>query len=72
MACKCLYLVDKELAKRNTRIVFLMHIPSMKPTTPMIATEQVERGRGKPKAAILGCSYCPFCGKEFDPPEERR
>lgn len=32
-----------------------------------VATEQVEKGRGKNKASLLFASYCPLCGVPLKP-----
>lgn len=59
----CREKIDALLADRNTRVqwVFTLGDEGMGMPWP-IATEQVERGRGKKKAAMLFASFCPFCG----------
>jgi len=67
MACTCADDIDVKLAERNTRleraIMFGPH-PSTGPHL-MLRTEQIEKGRGKPKAAAMFINFCPFCGVKY-------
>jgi hypothetical protein len=61
MSCNCIQEVNEVLATRNTRLA----VPIMfggGPDRLLVETEQVERGRGKPKACSMFTTYCPFCG----------
>ncbi|WP_116791374.1 hypothetical protein [Achromobacter dolens] len=62
-ACQCRERIDALLAERNTRVmqVFTLGVNDFGMPWP-VATEQVEKGRGKKKASLLFASYCPFCG----------
>ncbi len=66
MACDCLDKVDEMLASRNTRLVQAIRFgkPDGNPNL-MLQTEQIEKGRGKPKAVGMFLSHCPFCGKRY-------
>ena len=65
-ACQCRAEIEKKLedAGHNTRIKRYYTIGGAGFGLPWpIETEQVEKGRGKKKAAALFASYCPFCGE---------
>lgn len=58
--------IEKALAERNTRIgVGFVLTDEGLDAKPIIMTEQIEKGRGKPKALVLFPTYCPFCGKPY-------
>lgn len=59
--CECISKVNAELKPRNTRLA--LSIVATGGAYPTIQTEQIEKGRGKPKALVAVPSYCPFCGK---------
>lgn len=63
--CSCIEKVDEMLAERNTRIMLPIMLGADQTTRPMIVTDQIERGRGKKKAAGMFASYCPFCGEKY-------
>lgn len=67
MACKCADEVDGKLSEHNTRLerALVLGDRGDNPNL-MLRTEQVERGRGKKKAAAMFISYCPFCGVKYN------
>ena len=65
MACDCIEKLDEQLAERNTRLSTLLVFSKPGGVFPYIATEQIERGRGKPKAVTMFPTYCPFCGVRY-------
>ena len=69
--CDCMKQINEGLAAHNTRVeqVFILSGNSVGMPWP-IATVQVEKGRGKPKAARLLASYCPMCGVKLKPEAE--
>jgi len=69
-ACDCREKVDAALAERNsnTRVAVYFTLGDNTIGLPWpVATEQVEKGRGKKKAMSLFASYCPFCGVPLKP-----
>ncbi len=50
------------LAERNTCIDLPIMLGADQTARPMIATRQIETGRGKKKAVGMFASFCPFCG----------
>jgi hypothetical protein len=68
MACNCADQVDEKLAERNTVLDRAWVVKSTTPNNPnlMLQTSQIERGRGKAKAAAVFITYCPFCGVKYD------
>lgn len=63
MTCACRDKINAQLAKHNTRITPVFSLSEQGIGMPWsIQTEQLEKGRGKPKAMALFASYCPFCG----------
>lgn len=67
MACNCINAVDEKLAERNTRLSTLLVLSDPPEEFPYIATEQIERGRGTPKAVTMFPTFCPFCGIRYRP-----
>lgn len=67
MACDCIEALDDQLAERNTRLSTLLVLSGPVGVLPYIATEQIERGRGKPKAVTIFPTFCPFCGVRYRP-----
>lgn len=67
--CDCIKTVNAKLAERNTRLVIPWVLRANTPETVMIETEQIEKGRGKPKAVGMFPSHCPFCGVAYKPEE---
>lgn len=64
--CDCIEKVDDYLGKKNTRITQALVLdPNSQSPGVMIETEQVETGRGKPKAVGMFASHCPFCGMKY-------
>jgi hypothetical protein len=65
--CTCADDVDAALRERNTRLTRAITF-SDRGNNPnlMLRTEQIETGRGKPKAIGAFLSYCPFCGTKYD------
>lgn len=64
----CREKIDALLAERNTRVQYVFTLGDSGVGMPWpIATEQVERGRGKKKAVMLFASFCPFCGVSLKP-----
>tara|TARA_R110002074_G_C12558458_1_gene667654 strand:+ start:40135 stop:40308 length:174 start_codon:yes stop_codon:yes gene_type:complete len=53
------------LASRNTRLSQAITFGDGIGERLMIATEQIEKGRGKQKACGMFPSYCPFCGEKY-------
>lgn len=75
--CNCVEEVNAKLASRNTRLTQAMVLTGDRASNNpnlMLETEQIETGRGKPKAAAMFLSCCPFCGIRYeasdDPVEE--
>ncbi len=67
MACSCIEMVNARLAERNTRMMLPIMFGEDQTRRPMIETEQVETGRGKPKAVAMFATFCPFCGTSYAP-----
>lgn len=67
MACNCIETVDAKLAERNTRIMLPIMLGRDQTPRPMIVTDQIVSGRGKPKACGMFATYCPFCGVLYGP-----
>jgi hypothetical protein len=53
------------LAPRNTRLSLAMFFDGPVKVKPVIETERIEKGRGKPKAVSFLPSFCPFCGEKY-------
>jgi hypothetical protein len=66
MACHCIEEVNAKLAERNTRIMIPIMLGRDQTRRVMIVTEQIETGRGKPKAVGFLPAYCPFCGNSYE------
>lgn len=65
MTCNCMTDVDDKLVSRNTRLVRTITLTQELQAFPTIATEQIDKARGKPKAVSMIPSYCPFCGVKY-------
>ena len=66
MTCTCIETVNAKLATRNTRLSQAWKISGeTKDEGLMLETEQIETGRGKPKAVSIFLNYCPFCGVKY-------
>lgn len=65
MTCNCVSEINEKLASRNTRLTQALMFGPCDHDALMIETEQVEKGRGKPKAAAMFLTYCPFCGTKY-------
>ena len=65
MACNCIEVVDAKLAARNTRIMLPIMLGADQTARPMIVTDQIVSGRGKPKAVGMFATFCPFCGVAY-------
>lgn len=69
MACNCADTTDELLATKNTRLTRAMIFNKVgRENNPdlMLATEQIETGRGKQKAVGMFIAFCPFCGTKYD------
>jgi len=66
MTCNCVESVNEKLATRNTRLSQAMMLVKTDHPGLMVETEQIERGRGKPKATAVFLTYCPFCGTRYE------
>jgi hypothetical protein len=66
MMCDCLRKTYKPLAARNTSIVQTIPLKRGRPSMALLRTEQIETGRGKPKAVAVVATYCPICGKKYE------
>ncbi|MDK4730520.1 hypothetical protein [Rhizobium phaseoli] len=66
MACTCVETVNAKLKERNTRLEQAMMFGECNHDRLMLRTEQVETGRGKPKAVAMFLTFCPFCGVKYD------
>lgn len=66
MTCKCADEVDEKLKERNTRLTrALVFGGTGGSPNLMLRTEQIETGRGKPKAIGMFLRHCPFCGVAY-------
>ncbi|PWJ88391.1 hypothetical protein C8D77_111114 [Mesorhizobium loti] len=65
MTCECIAKVDELLKPHNTRLQLLLILSGPNSELPYIGTEQIEKGRGKPKAKTMFPSFCPFCGTKY-------
>ena len=63
--CDCIETVDKMLSDRNTRIMLPIMFGADQTPRPMIVTDQIQSGRGKPKAVGMFATFCPFCGVKY-------
>ncbi|SMH42233.1 hypothetical protein [Mesorhizobium australicum] len=62
MKCECIKAVNEKLAARNTRLALTITLTQQLDDFPTIATEQIDKGRGKLKAVSMIPTFCPFCG----------
>lgn len=70
MGCDCVETFNEQLREHNTRIALgLIRWPGTDfVERPTINAEQIERGRGKKKAATIVPHFCPFCGIKYEAP----
>ena len=66
MGCNCITDIDEKLKPRNTRLALTITLTKDLDAFPTIATEQIDKARGKPKAVSMIPSYCPFCGVKYE------
>jgi hypothetical protein len=66
--CDCLSTVNAMLAERNTRLMIPIMFGADQTPRVMIETEQVERGRGKPRAVAMFATFCSFYGVRYSAP----
>ena len=66
MTCDCIKSIDEKLAPRNTRLALTITLTKNLDAFPTIATEQIDKGRGRPKAVSMIPSFCPFCGVKYE------
>lgn len=66
MTCDCIETVNEKLKTRNTRLTQAWKFGDSQDYGLMLETEQIETGRGKPKAVGMFLSYCPFCGTKYE------
>ncbi len=66
MTCNCVETVNGMLKSRNTRLSQAMMFGEANHPGLMLETEQIEKGRGKAKAAAVFLTYCPFCGVKYE------
>jgi hypothetical protein len=64
--CKCVEIVNKKLATRNTILEQAIVMGDHHGDSLMIKTRQVEVGRGEPRPVAMFASFCPFCGQSYD------
>lgn len=67
MTCNCVKEVNSKLAAHNTRLTQAIMFGHHDHDCLMLETEQVEKGRGKPKAKAMFLTFCPFCGTKYSP-----
>lgn len=66
MACDCITMINEKLVSRNTRLALTITLTKDLDAYPTIATEQIDKGRGRPKAVSMIPSFCPFCGVKYE------
>ena len=66
MTCTCIETVNDQLAKHNTRLSQAMMFFKASHPGLMLQTDQIQTGRGKPKAVSMFLTYCPFCGVRYE------
>lgn len=66
--CGCIADFNQRLKAHNTRIVSALCNPEGEwVERPVVASERIETGRGKMKAATIVPTFCPFCGTRYAP-----
>ena len=60
--CECFKHVNEKLKDYNTGLSSNLFD---NPPKAIVATYQVETGRGKKKAVAMFASHCPFCGDKY-------
>jgi hypothetical protein len=63
--CECITELQGQLKDHNTRLSVTYSLGAQSRSYPTIQVEQIETGRGKPKAMAVIPSHCPFCGEEY-------
>lgn len=63
--CECITQMQGQLKEYNTQLAVTYSLGAQSRTYPTIKVEQIETGRGKPKAMAVIPTYCPFCGEEY-------
>jgi hypothetical protein len=66
MTCNCVNTFNEKLKGYNTRLSQGMMLGECSNDGLMLETEQIETGRGKPKAVSVFLTYCPFCGTKYE------
>ncbi|MGO7089435.1 hypothetical protein AB9E14_23455 [Rhizobium leguminosarum] len=65
MTCTCIQTVNEKLATLNTRLTQAWKMGDSPDEGLMLETDQIEKGRGKPKAVAVFLTFCPFCGVKY-------
>lgn len=68
--CNCISTIDEALKPHNTKLALTITFGGKCEAYPTIQTEQVEKGRGKPKAKAMLPSFCCFCGEAYARPHQ--
>lgn len=64
--CECISRIDEKMKAYNTELALTLTFGENAEVYPTIMTQQIEKGRGKPKAKVVLPSYCPFCGVKYE------
>lgn len=64
--CECIEKIDEMLKPHNTKLGLTVVFGQPVTVFPSLETEQIEKGRGKPKAKAMLPSFCPFCGTKYE------
>ncbi|MBB3453939.1 redox-regulated HSP33 family molecular chaperone [Rhizobium sp. BK313] len=65
MTCTCVETINEKLKEHNTRLTQAWVLGGTTHPGLMLQTDQIETGRGKPKAVAMFLTYCPFCGTKY-------